>query len=131
MSGFVETQMDDADRAGVDYSLATEPPAICAPCEAGDHGGCPGYGPEGHWCECRRGDEHRRWSEEHFFDGSRMAEVEGLYQLDLEHDLGDPLWEDRRTALGTYQERQNGGLSQADLPLTPADRARMGIPEEE
>ncbi len=59
----------------------------------------------------------------------RQREIDDFYALDLEHDQGDPLWGDRRTRLGTYRERENGNLSQADLPLTPADRARMGIPE--
>jgi hypothetical protein len=60
----------------------------------------------------------------------RRRELDDFYRLDLEHDQADPLWEDRRARLGLYRERENGGLSQADLPLTPADRARMGIPKE-
>ncbi len=59
----------------------------------------------------------------------REREIDDFYALDLEHDLGDPLWEDRRTRLGTYRERENGGLSQADLPLTPAERRKLGMEE--
>jgi hypothetical protein len=55
------------------------------------------------------------------------AGPEDFLDMDEEHDQGDPLWEDRRARLGLYHERENGGLSQVDLPLTLAERARMGI----
>jgi hypothetical protein len=50
-----------------------------------------------------------------------------FWEMDLEHDLGDPLWEDRRARLGLYHERENGGWSQADLPLTAPERAKLGM----
>jgi hypothetical protein len=59
----------------------------------------------------------------------RQRELDDFYAPDLEHDQADPLWEDRRARLGLYQERENGGLSQADLPLTPAERRKLGMEE--
>jgi hypothetical protein len=59
----------------------------------------------------------------------RRRELDEFYRLDLEHDQADPLWEDRRARLGLYRERENGGLSQADLPLTPTERAKLGMEE--
>jgi hypothetical protein len=98
MSGFVETQMDDADRAGVDYSLATEWVS---------HAHGPMY-PDSTACGLMRYEMEAR--REYYVVSERVTcqpclaaverrhrerEREEFYALDLEHDQGDPLWGDR------------------------------------
>lgn len=106
----------------------------CAPCEAGDHAGCTIYGDTRDYsCLCVRDSiEHRqwvrqRWPERPFLLIADLAPEDGP-AADPEYDGGLGSW-DR----GDWRERerreQNGNLSQADLPLTAAERRKLGIGE--
>lgn len=122
MSGFVETQMDDADRAGVDYSLAT----ACAPCEGGDHHNCKFWG-----CPCYLRPEHKESVR------SRWPKVRPVLRIaDLAPEDGPAADPEYAGSLGTWDRHRHEdelaervGLSQAALPLTAAERRKLGMEE--
>lgn len=115
------------------YTAVNPEPVACAPCEAGDHENCTAYTAREYGCSCLSGLEHRqwvraRWPDKPVLSIADLAPEDGP-SADPEYDggLGSGDW------LKPYieHEEESSGLSQADLPLTPADRARMGIPKEE
>ncbi len=89
---------------------------ICAPCGADQHDDCTGDHPR--YCGCSQGLDALAHRLRH------MPYVPAGFLDDL--DDGDY----RPWMRGAKEhEERGGGLSQADLPLTPAERAKLGIGE--